>query len=181
MFTTEMLALLPGLAVVDPDGATLGKVVDVYEAAESPSGSFLAVSTGLLGRPALVPLSGAVLDGRTIVSPFPRSVVESAPRPDVDEELSIEDELALHEHYRIGDVPAEPAASRPQRRVSVTVVVTVDGVPAGEVRDLSPDDVADAANAALDEVIDDLADASSDEPLDGASAANRAVVVDEGR
>ena len=65
------LADLAGKPLVGQDGAEIGKIRDVHEAASGPEGTFVTVTTGLFGTGAsFVPLARAALQGDSVVVPY---------------------------------------------------------------------------------------------------------------
>ena len=104
MIAEHELTALPGTTVVGTDGQKIGKVVDVYESTDgSDEGTFVTVSTGLFGsHSSFLPLQEATHDGSQLRVPYDKDLVKNAPRVDVDEELSSEEEERLYAHYRLG-------------------------------------------------------------------------------
>ena len=100
MLTTDQLADLAGKTLVGQDGSKIGKISDVYEATDGPEGTFVSVTTGLFGTGAsFVPLAQASLQGASVAVPYDKDLVKHAPRVDVDQELTAEEEDRLYRHY----------------------------------------------------------------------------------
>ena len=100
MLTPHELADLAGKTLVGQDGAKIGKIRDVYEAASGPEGTFVTVTTGLFGTGAsFVPLAQASLQGDSVAVPYDKDLVKHAPRVEVDQELTSQEEHRLYRHY----------------------------------------------------------------------------------
>ena len=100
MLTTDQLADLAGKTLVGQDGSKIGKISDVYEATDGPEATFVSVTTGLFGTGAsFVPLAQASLQGASVAVPYDKDLVKHAPRVDVDQELTAEEEDRLYRHY----------------------------------------------------------------------------------
>jgi sporulation protein YlmC with PRC-barrel domain len=88
------------LDVVSEDGEHVGKLVDVYVAKDSGDPEFLLVSSGFLGHHlALVPAEGATRSEERVQVAATKSAISSAPTVHADNELSVDEERRLFEHY----------------------------------------------------------------------------------
>lgn len=104
-------AELQGKKLIDPSGAEIGEVQEIYLGHESDRPEFALVSTGLFGRKStMVPLSGASLDGPRIWVDVEKDQVADAPQTDPEAELSAEQEAAIYSHYGISRSGGEPPA-----------------------------------------------------------------------
>lgn len=122
------LTSLKGHPVTSSHGAKIGKIVDIYEAG-SGVGTFVTVNTGLFdGHASFVPLDKATLVGGTIVVPYAQDLVKDAPRVGAGDELTVDEENRLYQHYA---VPAPVPAAGP---VAPTVPVTEDSMTRSEER-----------------------------------------------
>ena len=112
MISSNDLTSLAGKTMHGKDGAKIGKIVDVYESTDSPEATFVTVSTGLFGGGAsFVPLAEATLTGNDVVVPYDKALVKDAPRVDVDQELTSEEEDRLHRHYHLNGGTATTTAT----------------------------------------------------------------------
>lgn len=123
MISTAELASLAGKSMVGQDGHKIGKIVDVYESTEGSDGTFVTVSTGLLGGGAsFVPLSDATLQGADVVVPYDKDLVRDAPRVEADEELTSVEEDRLYQHYGLAAGAGAMAAAGSGRHPDETAV-----------------------------------------------------------
>jgi hypothetical protein len=96
-----------GRTIVDRDGDKIGKLDELY-LDESDRPAWGAVTTGLFGRrQSFVPLADLRPAGDDLQLPYEKDRVKDAPNVDPDEQLSGEEEDALHRHYGIGTGPAD--------------------------------------------------------------------------
>lgn len=86
--------------VVDPSGAKIGKVGQVYLNDQTGEPEWVTVSTGLFGtRESFVPLRGAGVDGNDIVAAVEKDVVKDAPQIDNDGHLEEHEQDELYRYY----------------------------------------------------------------------------------
>jgi sporulation protein YlmC with PRC-barrel domain len=100
-----------GRDVIDPDGAKVGTIEDLYLDRRSGAPEWAAVRVGLFGSSvSLVLLEDASSDGDDIRVAFDEATIAAAPALDRDDALTEEEERRLYQHYgrRFGD-PPEPA------------------------------------------------------------------------
>jgi uncharacterized protein (TIGR02271 family) len=103
MIDTNTLGRLSGKSVVGPDGSSIGKIKDVYEATDGGGGTFATVTTGLFaGGASFFPLDAADLRGDEVVVPYTKEFIKDAPRVENDEELTAPEEQRLFEYYSRG-------------------------------------------------------------------------------
>ena len=90
---------------VDPQGERLGRVEDLYIDQATGEPAFLLVGGGLFGmHKHFVPVQGAELEGDDKVRvAVDAESVKNAPKISADENLSVEEEQRLFEHYGMGD------------------------------------------------------------------------------
>jgi hypothetical protein len=102
-----------GRTIVDRDGDKIGKLDELYlDDADRPAWG--AVTTGLFGRrQSFVPLADLRPAGDDLQLPYDKDRVKDAPNVDPDEQLSDEEEDALHRHYGIATGPADDAPAEP--------------------------------------------------------------------
>src|SRR5215213_4574208 len=104
--TTDQLQGLLGRGgkVVDPDGAEIGGIGQVYLDDETGAPEWVTVKTGLFGTSeSLVPLRGARASGDDIAVDYDKNIVKDAPRVDADGHLSPQDEQQLYAYYGLSD------------------------------------------------------------------------------
>lgn len=113
MISSNDLTALAGKNVAGPDGAKIGKIVDVYESTEGADATFVTVSTGLFGGHAsFVPLTEATLAGDTVTVPYDKELVKDAPRVDADQDLTSAEEDRLYQHYNLTASPVPTSSGR---------------------------------------------------------------------
>ena len=89
-----------GRNVVDPEGAKVGRLEEVYLDQHSGRPEWLLVHTGLLGmKSSFAPLAGARVDGEDVRIGYSKQEVKDAPSVEADGELSQEEEARLYAHY----------------------------------------------------------------------------------
>ena len=101
--------------VVSTDGATLGRVADVYVDARTAEPRWLVVQGGVLSNTvSFVPTEGWREDdeGRIVVA-HTRREVRRAPRPPADGDLSTEEERERDRYYRSLEARADPGLGEP--------------------------------------------------------------------
>jgi uncharacterized protein (TIGR02271 family) len=105
---------LQGATVIGRDNEKLGKVDNVFLDNESQRPEWAAVKTGLFGgHVSLVPLATAQYRDGSLTLPYDKAVVQNAPHHDPDQELSVDQERELFEHYGV-DYGGETATARDQ-------------------------------------------------------------------
>jgi len=93
---------LSGATVTGSHGEKLGKVDTVYLDNGTERPEWAAVKTGLFGsHVSLVPLATAQYQGGSLQVPFTKDDVQHAPHHDPGQELSVEQEKELFDHYGI--------------------------------------------------------------------------------
>jgi uncharacterized protein (TIGR02271 family) len=103
MIDTNSLGSLSGKTVTGPNGESIGKIKDVYEATDGGGGTFATVTTGLFaGGASFFPLDAADLRGNEVVVPYTKEFIKDAPRVENDEELTAPEEQRLFEYYSRG-------------------------------------------------------------------------------
>jgi hypothetical protein len=100
-----------GRTVVDPDGDKVGTLEEFYLDRQSGDPTWAAIRTGLFGtHTSLAPLDGASLSGNDVRLGFSKSAVKDAPRPEVEGELTRDEERRLFDHYGSAAATAQPTA-----------------------------------------------------------------------
>jgi hypothetical protein len=128
-----------GRTVVDPDGDKVGTLEEFYLDRQSGDPTWAAIRTGLFGtHTSLAPLDGASLAGNDVKLGYSKSAVKDAPRPEVEGELTRDEERRLFDHYGSANAVAptpEPEAApapAPERPVATETVVPEPPAPAPE-------------------------------------------------
>jgi hypothetical protein len=99
-----------GRTVVDPGGDKVGTLEEFYLDRQSGDPTWAAIRTGLFGtHTSLAPLDGAALAGNDVQLGYSKSAVKDAPRPEVEGELTRDEERRLFDHYGSAKAAAEPA------------------------------------------------------------------------
>lgn len=102
-----------GKNVVDPDGAEIGRLEDVYFDAATDEPLFITVHTGLLGRHlTFVPTEGATLGQDYLRVARLKSEIHHAPDIEKGGELTRDEEERIFKHYGIDYQPAATEAGR---------------------------------------------------------------------
>lgn len=102
-----------GLSVIDPDGASLGSVADIYLDRETGQPEWALVDPDWSDQSAFVPLTDARQEGQQVVVDYRRDQIEGAPSIPPGGELSEQDEVRLYEHYGISYSTAGSASGLP--------------------------------------------------------------------
>jgi sporulation protein YlmC with PRC-barrel domain len=107
--------------VVANDGHELGKLEDVYVNKDSGEPEFLLVESGFLGTSLhLVPAAGAVLEGDDVRVPQDKATVDAAPKVKADDDISVEEEQRLYDHYGMDYTPSGAGVITITRWVLIT-------------------------------------------------------------
>jgi uncharacterized protein (TIGR02271 family) len=97
---SDLAQQLTGRAVVDPAGAKIGKVGQVYLNDHSGQPEWVTVSTGLFGtKESFVPLRGADYSSDAVVVQVSKDVVKDAPQVENDGHLEPSEEQTLYRYY----------------------------------------------------------------------------------
>lgn len=103
MIDTNSIDSVFGAKVVDPDGAKVGTVKQVYVDNNDGSPLFASVATGLFGTSeTFVPLEGASLTGDELRVGYDKDRIKDAPRIDADGDLNDDEQDRIFEHYGLG-------------------------------------------------------------------------------
>ncbi|MGO1510150.1 MAG: PRC-barrel domain-containing protein [Actinomycetales bacterium] len=96
-------SILAAKTPVHGSDGKIGTVGQVFLDDSSGDPTWLTVNTGLFGtKESFVPLEGSRYEGDEIVVPFDKNKVKDAPRLDVDEALTPDQERELFSHYGLG-------------------------------------------------------------------------------
>ena len=95
-----------GYAVVDPNGEKIGKIETVYVGDDNDP-RYLGVTTGLLGtKLTLIPVQSLTRvdpSEETVWVTVPKDTAKDAPTFDPDHQFTPEDEVAIWQHYGMGE------------------------------------------------------------------------------
>ena len=99
MITKSMIHEVENATVRDREGASVGKVAQVFPA-EDGSAAFVSVATGLFGgHTTLVPVEDATFDGTDLHVGYAKSAIKGAPSPGVGNALSASEANAARKHF----------------------------------------------------------------------------------
>ena len=108
MFPAENLRDWRGKKVLDPTGAKIGNLEQVYVDTSSDEPSFVTVRvSGLSGkfRLVFVPLDGATVNPNSLRVRYAKKLVHDAPSTELDGEFGANDEPAVFAHYQLDYIP----------------------------------------------------------------------------
>jgi uncharacterized protein (TIGR02271 family) len=127
MIDTQSLGQLAGKHVSGPNGESIGKIKDVYEATDGGGGTFATVTTGMFGGGAsFFPLDAAELRGDEVVVPYTKDFIKDAPRVENDEELTAPEEQRLFEYYSLGGTTGATTGATTGMTTGTTTTTTTD-------------------------------------------------------
>lgn len=103
-----------GQPVYDSSGEQIGKIDDVYIDDDTQQPEWLSIDAGGMFRSKhfLAPIEGAEFDGDGLKVAFSKDQVSSAPSFDADE-ISIDEEQELYEHYGMRQLMARQSRTEP--------------------------------------------------------------------
>ncbi|WP_201517925.1 PRC-barrel domain-containing protein [Gulosibacter hominis] len=151
----ERLLELFQSTVYGTDGQKLGRVGQVYLDDQTQEPNWVTVKTGFFGiKEYFVPLDLAERDGKRLTVPYSKEQVTSAPRTEIDQNLSPAEEDDLYAHYQVpGKLPEhDPLLVESADAAEEADAVSVNADPI-EADDASP---LEAGEAAADESLDDV-------------------------
>ncbi|UBQ02073.1 PRC-barrel domain-containing protein [Curtobacterium sp. TXMA1] len=100
MITKAEIHEIENAPVKDRDGASVGKVAQVFPSAEDGSAAFVSVATGLFGgHSALVPVEDATFDGADLHVGYTKSAIKGAPSAGAGNALSAAEANAVRKHF----------------------------------------------------------------------------------
>ncbi|QQD75735.1 hypothetical protein I8920_13065 [Curtobacterium sp. YC1] len=100
MITKSTIHEVENATVKDRDGASVGRVAQVFPSDEDGSAAFVSVTTGLLGgHAALVPVEDATFDGTDLHVGYRKSTIKGAPSPGAGNTLSVTEANAVRKHF----------------------------------------------------------------------------------
>ncbi|QBI56025.1 PRC-barrel domain-containing protein [Streptomonospora litoralis] len=108
---------LIGHRLVDRDGASVGKIGQVFYDDQTDAAKWITVRIGLFGsRENLVPLVGAEMVYDALQVPWSRNKIKGAPSFDVDQHISVEQEDRVYRHYGLDpEIPGQRVPERSPR------------------------------------------------------------------
>lgn len=120
------------MVVVDRNGTTVGTISEFYIDRGSRLATFALLKTGLFGtKQTFVPLIGASERNGEIHLPYDKRQITSAPRVDIDGELTPDEEAVLFAHYGMDywhDPPGEPPPAPADQGKATTSTAAPDTV-----------------------------------------------------
>lgn len=117
MITTEAIANMIGADALDMQDDRIGEINQVYVDEQTDHPTWASVRLGLLsGAEVLVPLEDAKWDERSLHVAVERRVAREAPRKEMDEPLTLEEQDRLYTHYGI------PAVQHPRSELGLMQV-----------------------------------------------------------
>lgn len=100
MITKSEILAIENATVQDRDGASVGRVTQVFPSDEDGSAAFISVATGLLGgHTVLVPVEDATFDGSDLHVGYTKCAIKDAPSASAGNTLSLADENAARKHF----------------------------------------------------------------------------------
>lgn len=100
MITKSQIHEVENATVRDRDGASVGKVAQVFPSDEDGSAAFVSVATGLLGgHTALVPVEDATFDGKDLHVGYAKSAIKGAPSAGAGNTPSVTEANAVRKHF----------------------------------------------------------------------------------
>lgn len=117
MITTDVIDSMIGADALDAKDDRIGEVSQVYVDEQTDHPTWVSVRLGLLsGAEVLVPLEDAKWDERSLHVAVERRVAREAPRKEMDEPLTVEEQDRLYTHYGI------PAVQHPRSELGLLQV-----------------------------------------------------------
>ncbi|WP_416393248.1 MULTISPECIES: hypothetical protein [unclassified Curtobacterium] len=109
MISKRDIHQIESATVRDREGATVGKVTQVFPSDEDGSAAYVSVATGLLGRHlALVPVEDATLDGADLHVGYTKDAIKGAPSIGPGNALSPAEANAVRKHFGLSPVGKAP-------------------------------------------------------------------------
>lgn len=100
MISKSLIHQVESATVRDRDGASVGKVTQVFPSDEDGSAAYVSVSTRTFGRhQALVPVEDATFDGTDLHVGYTKNAIKGAPSPGTGHTLSLSEANAVREHF----------------------------------------------------------------------------------
>lgn len=125
MTSNQNIDALINSTVYDRDGGKVGTVGQLYLDDQTGQPSWVTVSTGLFGtKETFVPLQDAKISGDEIRLPYDKAKVKDAPRVDVDQHLSPQEEEELYRYYELGSAGTRTAGTSDTTTTSGTTDAT---------------------------------------------------------
>jgi hypothetical protein len=107
MIPKSLINQVEGATLRDRDGATVGKVTQVFPSDEDGSAAYVSVASGMLGRrQSLVPVEDATFDGTDLRVGYTKDAIDGAPRLGAAPTLSLAETNAVRGHFGLSAVGA---------------------------------------------------------------------------
>ena len=113
MIQASQLRELVGRTLLGRSGVRVGKITQVYASMDGEP-TFATVRTGLFGgQSSFVPLADAAVHGDDVHVPYPKELIDGAPRVADDQELAPDEEDRLFAHYGLDGPGPGPGPAAP--------------------------------------------------------------------
>ncbi|MFJ3035708.1 hypothetical protein ACIPC2_14965 [Curtobacterium pusillum] len=107
MISKSLIHRVEGATLCDRDGATVGKVTQVFPSDEDGSAAYVSVAVGMLARrQALVPVEDATLDGTDLRVGYTKDAIDGAPSLGSGHTLSLAEANTVRKHFGLSAVGA---------------------------------------------------------------------------
>ncbi|MET3450947.1 PRC-barrel domain-containing protein [Curtobacterium sp. 1544] len=107
MISKSLIHRVEGATLRDRDGATVGKVTQVFPSDEDGSAAYVSVASGMLGRrQSLVPVEDATFDGADLRVGYTKDAIDGAPHLGAAPTLSLAEANAVRSHFGLSAVGA---------------------------------------------------------------------------
>lgn len=107
MISKSDIHLVENAAVRDRDGATVGKVTQVFPSDEDGSAAYVSVAMGVLGRHhAVVPIEDASFDGADLHVGYTKDAIKGAPSLGPGQTLSPSRANVVRKHFGLSAIGA---------------------------------------------------------------------------
>ncbi len=105
MISKSDIHQVEGATVRDRNGASVGKVTQVFPSDEDGSAAYVSVATGALGRrEAIVPVEDATFDGTALHVGYTKDAIKGAPVLGPEHTLSRTGANAVRKHFGLSPV-----------------------------------------------------------------------------
>ncbi|OIH96547.1 PRC-barrel domain-containing protein [Curtobacterium sp. MCBA15_001] len=105
MITKSMIHEVENATVRDRNGASVGKVAQVFPSDDDGSAAFVSVKAGLFrGETTLVPVEDASFDGTDLHVSYTKSAIKDAPSSPAGNRLSPAQANAVREHFGLSPI-----------------------------------------------------------------------------
>lgn len=107
MIDKSRIHRIENASIRDRDGASVGKVKQVFPADDDGNAAYISVATGLLGTSeSIVPAEDATFDGMDVHVGYTKDAIKDAPTLGRDRTLSPSEANAVRKHYGLSHAGA---------------------------------------------------------------------------